>query len=91
MQRICLHGYVSGRVQGVFFRQATAEQAERLDVDGWVRNLGDGRVEVLLEGKDSAVRELAAWLEQGPPKAKVTALALEEQALQGIAGFIVRR
>lgn len=91
MQRVCLHGYVSGRVQGVFFRQATAEQAERLDVDGWVRNLGDGRVEVLLEGEEPAVRELAAWLEQGPPKAKVTALALEEQALQGIAGFIVRR
>jgi len=91
MQRICLHGYVSGRVQGVFFRQATAEQAERLDVDGWVRNLGDGRVEVLLEGEEPAVRELAAWLEQGPAKAKVTALALEEQALQRITGFIVRR
>lgn len=91
MQRICLHGYVSGRVQGVFFRQATAEQAERLDVDGWVRNLGDGRVEVLFEGEEPAVRELAAWLEQGPSRAKVTALALEEQALQGIAGFIVRR
>lgn len=91
MQRICLHGYVSGRVQGVFFRQATAEQAERLEVDGWVRNLGDGRVEVLLEGEEPAVRELAAWLEQGPAKAKVTEVALEEQALQGIAGFIVRR
>lgn len=91
MQRICLHGYVSGRVQGVFFRQATAEQAERLDVHGWVRNLGDGRVEVLLEGEEPAVRELAAWLEQGPAKAKVTTLALEEQALQGIAGFVVRR
>ena len=91
MQRICLHGYVSGRVQGVFFRQATAEQAERLEVDGWVRNLGDGRVEVLLEGEEPAVRELAAWLEQAPAKAKVTEVALEEQALQGIAGFIVRR
>ena len=91
MQRICLHGYVSGRVQGVFFRQATAEQAERLDVDGWVRNLGDGRVEVLCEGAEAAVRELASWLEQGPSKAKVTAVELEEQALQGIAGFIVRR
>ncbi|OHC63027.1 MAG: acylphosphatase [Pseudomonadales bacterium RIFCSPLOWO2_02_FULL_63_210] len=91
MQRICLHGYVSGRVQGVFFRQATAEQAERLDVDGWVCNLGDGRVEVLLEGAEAAVRELATWLEQGPPKARVTAVELEEQALQGIAGFIVRR
>ncbi|MDP3976472.1 MAG: acylphosphatase [Pseudomonas sp.] len=91
MQRICLHGYVSGRVQGVFFRQATAEQAERLELDGWVRNLADGRVEVLLEGEEPAVRELAAWLGQGPAKAKVTEVALEEQALQGIAGFIVRR
>jgi acylphosphatase len=88
---MCLHGYVSGRVQGVFFRQATADHAERLALDGWVRNLSDGRVEVLLEGEEAAVRELAAWLEQGPPKAKVTAVALEEQTLQGIAGFIVRR
>jgi acylphosphatase len=91
MSRLCMHGYVSGRVQGVFYRQATAEQAERLDLDGWVRNLDDGRVELLFEGEASAVRELAAWLEQGPPQAKVTAVALEEQALQGIAGFIVRR
>jgi acylphosphatase len=88
---MCLHGYVSGRVQGVFFRQATADHAERLALDGWVRNLSDGRVEVLLEGEEAAVRELAAWLEQGPPKAKVTAVALEQQALQGITGFIVRR
>lgn len=91
MSRLCMHGYVSGRVQGVFYRQATAEQAERLDLDGWVRNLDDGRVELLFEGEASAVRELAAWLERGPPQAKVTAVALEEQALQGIAGFIVRR
>jgi acylphosphatase len=88
---MCLHGYVSGRVQGVFFRQATADHAERLALDGWVRNLSDGRVEVLLEGEEAAVRELAAWLEQGPAQAKVTAVELEEQALQGIAGFIVRR
>lgn len=91
MARLCLHGYVSGRVQGVFFRQATAERAERLDLHGWVRNLDDGRVELLFEGEEPAVRELAAWLEQGPPQAKVTGVALEERALQGIAGFIVRR
>lgn len=91
MSRLCMHGYVSGRVQGVFFRQATAEQAERLDLGGWVRNLGDGRVELLFEGEEPAVRELAAWLALGPPQAKVTAVELEEQALQGIAGFIVRR
>ncbi|WP_339414339.1 acylphosphatase [Pseudomonas sp. EA_35y_Pfl2_R5] len=91
MARICKHGYVSGRVQGVSFRQATAEQAERLDLDGWVRNLVDGRVEVLFEGDEAAVTELASWLEQGPPAAEVNALELQDQALQGVAGFIVRR
>ncbi|MGH8352704.1 MAG: acylphosphatase [Pseudomonas sp.] len=91
MARICLHGFVSGRVQGVCYRQETQEQAERLELDGWVRNLADGRVEVLLEGETAAVHELAAWLEQGPRAAKVTAVELEEQQLQGIAGFIIRR
>ncbi|WP_137820222.1 acylphosphatase [Pseudomonas sp. 2FG] len=90
MARICLHGYVSGRVQGVGYRQHTEEQAERLELDGWVRNLADGRVEVLLEGEEAAVRELAAWLERGPKQAQVDAVELQEQALQGIAGFIVR-
>ncbi|MCY1211068.1 Acylphosphatase [compost metagenome] len=91
MARICLHGYVSGKVQGVYYRQSTQEQAERLELDGWVRNLADGRVEVLMEGEEDAVRELAGWLEQGPAEAKVTGVELQEQPLQGITGFIVRR
>ncbi|HEX5842370.1 MAG TPA: acylphosphatase [Pseudomonas sp.] len=91
MKRICVHAYVSGRVQGVYFRQSTAEQAEQLDLDGWVRNLQDGRVEVLFEGEESAVRALAVWLEQGPRNAEVSELELHEQPLQGIAGFVVRR
>ncbi|WP_339522023.1 acylphosphatase [Pseudomonas sp. EA_35y_Pfl2_R111] len=91
MARICKHGYVSGRVQGVRFRQTTAEQAERLGLDGWVRNLADGRVEVLFEGDEAAVAELASWLQRGPQAAEVTALELQEQAQQGVAGFIVRR
>ncbi|WP_415755090.1 acylphosphatase [Pseudomonas leptonychotis] len=91
MAHICKHGYISGRVQGVHFRQATAEQAERLELDGWVRNLEDGRVEVLFEGDEAAVAELADWLQQGPEAAEVALLELQDQALQGIAGFIVRR
>ncbi|MGE6791997.1 acylphosphatase [Pseudomonas guineae] len=90
MARMCMHGYMSGRVQGVYFRQATVAQAERLDLDGWVRNLVDGRVEVLFEGEETAVNELAGWLRQGPEAAEVTALEMQEQALQGISGFIVR-
>ena len=88
MPRICLHAIVSGQVQGVGFRQHTDEQAQRLELDGWVRNLADGRVEVLLEGEEAAVRELADWLAQGP---QVTGVELSEQPLQGVVGFIVRR
>ncbi|MFZ6048659.1 acylphosphatase [Pseudomonas sp. CR3202] len=91
MARICLHGYVSGKVQGVYFRQSTQDQADRLELDGWVRNLSDGRVEVLVEGEEDAVRELAAWLEQGPADARVTGIELQDQPVQGITGFIVRR
>lgn len=91
MARICLHGYVSGKVQGVSFRQYTSEEAERLDLDGWVRNLPDGRVEVLVEGEESVVRELEAWLSIGSPLAEVEAVELQEQSLQGITGFVIRR
>ncbi|GLZ88158.1 acylphosphatase [Metapseudomonas resinovorans] len=91
MARICLHGYVSGKVQGVYYRQSTQEQADQLELDGWVRNVADGRVEVLLEGEEDAVRSMAAWLEQGPADAKVTGVELQEQPVQGITGFIVRR
>jgi acylphosphatase len=91
MASICMHGYVSGRVQGVCFRQEAAQQAERLDLDGWVRNLADGRVEVLFEGDEAAVAQLSSWLQHGPEAAEVTALELENQTLQGVAGFIIRR
>ncbi|MFZ3184455.1 MAG: acylphosphatase [Pseudomonas sp.] len=91
MPRICLHAIVSGRVQGVGFRQHTDEQAQRLELDGWVRNLADGRVEVLMEGEETVVRELADWLAQGPQAAQVIEVALSEQPLQGVVGFIVRR
>ncbi|WP_220812921.1 acylphosphatase [Pseudomonas paralcaligenes] len=88
---ICLHGFVGGKVQGVSFRQRTLEEAERLDLNGWVRNLADGRVEVLFEGEEPAVRELEAWLGQGPESVRVDALELEQQPVQGITGFVIRR
>ena len=91
MARLCWHALVSGRVQGVAYRQHTDEQAQRLDLDGWVRNLDDGRVEVLFEGEAEAVQALATWLEQGPSAAEVAEVALSEMPLQGLAGFIVRR
>jgi acylphosphatase len=89
--RLCWHALVSGRVQGVAYRQHTDEQAQHLDLDGWVRNLDDGRVEVLFEGEAEAVQALATWLEQGPSAAEVAEVTLSEMPLQGLAGFIVRR
>ncbi len=91
MARICLHGYISGKVQGVYYRQSTQEQAERLDIDGWIRNLEDERVELLIEGEEDAVRELEKWLARGPVKAKVAAVDLKPMTPQGVTGFIVRR
>lgn len=61
----------SGRVQGVSFRAATREQAERLGLRGHARNLADGRVEVLAIGSDEALERLAQWLRHGPPLARV--------------------
>ncbi|HEY5666633.1 MAG TPA: acylphosphatase, partial [Gammaproteobacteria bacterium] len=86
MDRQTVRYLVEGCVQGVFYRAATAERAAELDLDGWVRNLTDGRVEVVAAGEDSAIEALAAWLWQGPPKARVTAVAVEECQEQVGAG-----
>lgn len=78
---------VSGKVQGVFFRASTARTAEQLGLRGHAHNLPDGRVEVLAVGTATALEALAAWLRQGPPRAKVTAVAAEELAVAPYAGL----
>lgn len=65
---------VSGRVQGVFFRESTRREAEGLGVAGWVRNLPDGRVEALFDGPSDNVEALVAWCRRGPPAAGVDSL-----------------
>ena len=65
---------VSGRVQGVFFRASTRDQALRLALDGSAVNLGNGGVEVIAAGSATALAELEEWLHQGPPQARVDAL-----------------
>jgi acylphosphatase len=62
---------VSGRVQGVFFRASTQERARDLGLKGWVRNLPDGRVEVMAAGSPGALQQLENWLWQGPDRADV--------------------
>jgi acylphosphatase len=80
---------VAGRVQGVYYRGATAEQAERLQLDGWVKNLADGRVEVVAAGEPTAVAELSSWLWRGPPAARVDAVQIEEWTGDVPRGFTV--
>lgn len=70
----CVHVFVSGRVQGVGFRAWTAKQAESLGLDGWVRNLTDGRVEAVFAGEDAAVADMLARCQKGPMWGKVTDL-----------------
>lgn len=81
---------MTGRVQGVFFRQETARRARSLGVDGWVRNLRDGRVEAVLEGEPHAVTAVAEWAAEGPPMARVVKVEVEEEAPQGESGFRIR-
>ena len=89
MTTICLHAFVSGKVQGVFYRGATQQQAQRLNVTGWAKNLTDGRVEVLLCGEEAAVYELESWLHEGPPRALVDSVKSEVVAWQIIHDFAV--
>ncbi|MDQ2630372.1 MAG: acylphosphatase [Actinomycetota bacterium] len=79
-----------GKVQGVFFRDGTVQRAGELGVLGWVRNAGDGTVLVHAEGPEEAVGELARFLEEGPPAARVDEVELEEAKVEGHEQFAVR-
>ncbi len=81
---------VSGRVQGFGFREYTRQQAERLHLGGWVRNLGDGRVEAVFEGPAAEVARAVAWCEQGPPWAHVAGVEVERERALGETSFRVR-
>ncbi|KUM44004.1 acylphosphatase [Pseudomonas sp. EpS/L25] len=89
--RAARRGLISGRVQGVYYRESTRQQAQRLGVTGWVRNLADGRVECHLEGSVEALTHMERWLWQGPTAAQVTGVVLEEVACEGLTDFQVRR
>lgn len=81
---------VTGRVQGVFFRAWTRDQARELRVSGWVRNADDGSVEAHLEGDETAVARLIERLHRGPPSANVRSVRSEEAEPGHLTGFQVR-
>ena len=78
-------------MQGVYYRASTVEQASRLALDGWVRNLPDGRVEAVAAGPIESLTELAAWLWQGPPAARVDSVQVEEWTGPVPDGFSTQR
>ena len=80
---------VTGRVQGVFFRDSTRSEARRLGVAGWVTNRADGGVEAVLEGEPGAVEDLLAWLRHGPERARVDTCTVTEEEPVGEPGFRV--
>ena len=85
------HVYVSGNVQGVFFRATTREQAQERGVDGWVKNLADGRVEAVFEGTEDDVEAMVTWCHEGSPAATVESVDVTYEDPEGLSGFEVRR
>lgn len=81
---------VSGRVQGVFFRASTQEQAARLSIRGWVRNEPDGSVRIEAEGDEAALQELIDWCRQGPSAAQVTHVTAEPGPVVHYSDFAIR-
>jgi acylphosphatase len=84
------HVFISGMVQGVFFRQETRRRATSLGCAGWVRNREDGRVEAVFEGPEEAVEEMVRWCRQGPDSAEVRDVDVHDEDPEGLEGFRVR-
>jgi acylphosphatase len=83
--------HVFGRVQGVFFRQSTQQEAQRLGLRGYTRNEDDGSVTIEAEGTKEALDALEKWCHKGPPAARVDKVEVQAEAVQGYTSFKVQR
>lgn len=83
MKIVRVHIWISGSVQGVFFRESTKKQASALRVVGWVKNLPDGRVEAVFEGPEDKVAQLLAWCQTGPAGARVSSVEIKHEQPTG--------
>jgi acylphosphatase len=87
-----VHIFISGKVQGVFFRSSTKSKAEELGLTGWVRNLADGRVEAVFEGEEGNVEKMVLWCRKGPQYARVEDVeAISEEYKGEFNSFTLRR
>ena len=77
--KIAIHAYVSGRVQGVYYRSSIKKKAQELNIKGWIKNLIDGRVEVFACGEETQVMKLYQYLWKGPLLAKITDVTYEKK------------
>jgi acylphosphatase len=84
------HVWVSGKVQGVFYRDTTKQEAQKRGVRGWVRNLKDGRVEAVFEGPAEAVDAMVAWCRIGSPLSRPTFVDRKDEPEEGLASFEIR-
>lgn len=83
-----MHVVITGRVQGVCFRMFACEEAVRLNLDGWVKNLADGSVELYAEGDEDALAQMLSWCRHGPPHARVDAVSELSAQVGGVmSGF----
>ena len=82
-EKIRVHIFVSGKVQGVFFRENAKKKAEKLAVQGWIKNLRDGRVEAVFEGHRKNIEEMVDWARKGPIWAKIDDFSLVWEDYQG--------
>jgi acylphosphatase len=85
-----VHLFARGRVQGVWFRAGTQEQALELGLCGWAKNCLDGSVEIHAEGEKDILEQFVNWCEKGPPAAKVSTLDIEWVSPQGMSTFEIR-
>lgn len=88
MTNISVKIRVSGKVQGVYFRDSTREQAEKYQLTGYARNLSDGSVDILLQGDPKGVEQVTAWVKAGgPPAARVDEMSYEPCDSRPLSGF----
>ena len=90
MNLVARHIIVSGRVQGVFFRKNTKQKAAELNVDGWVKNTYDEKVEIFAQGNEENLNKFIDWCKQGPPKSTVENIQVtEEHTVNNLKGFSI--
>ena len=91
MKTMCIHAIVSGKVQGVFYRNGTQKKALALNITGWVKNTDEGNVELHACGDEENIKKLIAWLWKGPLLARVANVDWSEISEEKYEGFVILR